>query len=324
MSSSVITASIVRRDTVRGQGQTAADLRTKVPGRGENTQPWRGYLWPAAMMLYLPHEGAGMSDQARSVPGFDVTTFTHGARTHEVFRAGSGPAVVVVHELPGVHAGVVEFGRRLVDAGYTVYLPSLFGRPGEPPTVGATVRSVVRVCVGREFAILADRTSPVVHWLRALAARAHAECGGPGVGAVGMCFTGGFALAMAVDPSVLAPVVSQPGLPAPLSARKRAGLGLDAGDVARITERAQRGLCVLGLRFSDDKGCPAERFETLRRLLGDSFESIEIDSSPGNPFGIPKRAHAVLTVELVDEPGHPTRAALDRVIAFLTERLQPG
>jgi len=262
-----------------------------------------------------------MSEQMRVVPGFDATTFTHQAWTHEVFRAGSGPAVVVVHELPGIHPGVVEFGRRLVDAGYTVYLPSLFGRPGESLTVSATLRSVLGVCVAREFTVLADRTSPVAYWLRALAARAHAECGGPGVGAVGMCFTGGFALAMAVEPVVLAPVVSQPGLPAPLTARKRAALGLDADDLARIKERARHGLCVLGLRFSNDKGCPAERFETLRRTLGDGFEGIEIDSSPGNPFGIPARAHSVLTVDLVDEPGHPTRDALNRVNAFLNERL---
>ncbi|MGZ4494862.1 MAG: dienelactone hydrolase family protein [Nocardioides sp.] len=264
-----------------------------------------------------------MAAQPHVLPGFDVATFTHQARSHEVFRAGSGPAVVVVHELPGIHPGVVEFARRLVDAGYTVYLPTLFGRPGEPLAAGATVRSVLRVCVAREFTILADRTSPVTHWLRALAAHAHTECGGPGVGAIGMCFTGGFALAMALEPAVLAPVLSQPGLPAPLGARRRAALGLDAGDLARVQERTQHGLCVLGLRFSQDQGCPADRFETLRRTLGDAFEGIEIDSSPGNPFGISTRAHAVLTVDLVDQPGHPTRAALDRVMAFLAERLRP-
>jgi dienelactone hydrolase len=255
-------------------------------------------------------------------PEFDASTFSFRGRTHEVFRAGSGPGVVVVHELPGLHPGVVEFGRRLIDAGYTVYLPSLFGRPGEAPTVGATVRSVLRVCVSREFTILADRTSPVASWLRALAAKAHGECGGPGVGAVGMCFTGGFALAMAVEPSVLAPVASQPGLPAPLTRRGRAALGLDPGDLAVIADRAQHGLCVLGLRFSNDKGCPAERFQTLSRALGQRFERIEIDSSAGNPDGIPTRAHAVLTIDLVDEPGHPTRAALDRVLAFMDERLR--
>jgi hypothetical protein len=130
-------------------------------------------------------------------------------------------------------------------------------------------------------------------------------------------------LAMAVDQAVLAPVLSQPGLPAPLSARTRAALGLDASDLAQVKARTGGGLCVLGLRFSADRGCPAERFQRLRRELGDAFEAIEVDSSPANPYGIPSRAHAVLTVDLVDEPGHPTRVALDRVLGFLDQRLHP-
>ncbi|HEX6869983.1 MAG TPA: dienelactone hydrolase family protein [Micromonosporaceae bacterium] len=262
-----------------------------------------------------------MSDRP-PVPGFTADTFSHAGRTHDLYYAGSGPAVIVVHELPGLHPGVIEFGQRLVDTGFTAYLPSLFGRPGQPLTNGAIARSMARVCVSREFTILADRTSRVVSWLRALADRAHAECGGPGVGAVGMCFTGGFALAMAVSPAVVAPVLSQPGLPAPVSAAKRAGLGLDDRDLDQIAERTRHGLRVLGLRFSQDRGCPAERFDTLRRRLGDAFEGVEIDSSPGNPYRVPARAHAVLTVDLVDEPGHPTRAALDRVLAYLHERLR--
>jgi len=155
---------------------------------------------------------------AGPLPGFEVTTFAYGGWEHEVYRAGTGPAVVVIHEIPGLHPGVIAFGQRLVDTGYTVYLPSLFGRPGAAATAGATFRTMAAACVSREFTMLADRTSPVATWLRALAAQAHAECGGPGVGAVGMCFTGGFALAMAVEPAVLAPVVSQPGLPMPVNA----------------------------------------------------------------------------------------------------------
>ncbi len=257
-----------------------------------------------------------------AVAGFDQVAFTHQGRTHQVYRAGRGPAVIVIHEIPGIHPGMVTFAQRLLEAGYTVYLPSLFGRPGQPPSTGALLRSILRVCVTREFAILADRTSPIATWLRALAATAYSDCGGPGVGAIGMCLTGGFALAMAVEPAVLAPVVSQPGLPAPLTARKRAAVGLDAADLAQVKARTERGLCVLGLRFSADRGCPAQRFQRLRRELGDAFEAIEIDSSPGNPYGIPTRAHAVLTVDLVDEPGHPTRVALDRVLEFLGQRLR--
>jgi dienelactone hydrolase len=255
-------------------------------------------------------------------PEFEVFDFTHDGRTYEVFRGGSGPPVLVLHEIPGLHPGVIDFARRLVAAGYTVYLPSLFGRPAALATGREMVRSILAVCVAREFTKLADRTSPVVGWLRALAASAYRECGGAGVGVVGMCFTGGFALATALEPSVVASVMSQPAMPAPLGERGRAALGLDAEDLATIAGRAGNDLRVLGLRFTNDRGCPAERFETLRTTLGESFEGIEIDSSPGNAAGIASSAHSVLTISLVDEPGHPTRVALDRVLAFLAERLR--
>ena len=258
-----------------------------------------------------------------ALAGFELVPFSHQGRSHPVYRAGAGPAVIVIHEIPGIHPSMLAFAQRLLGAGYSVYLPSLFGRPGQPASTGAVLGSVLRVCVSREFVILADRTSPVVGWLRALAATAHRDCGGPGVGAIGMCLTGGFALAMAVEPAVWAPVLSQPGLPAPVTARRRATLGLDPADLTAVKARTRGGLCVLGLRFSADRGCPAERFQRLRRELGAAFEGIEVDSSPGNPHAIPTRAHAVLTVDLVDAPGHPTRAALDRVLAFLDQRLRP-
>jgi dienelactone hydrolase len=254
--------------------------------------------------------------------GFEDFPFEYDGLTHQVFKAGAGPAIVVIPEIPGIHPGVVEFAGRLIADGYTVYLPSLFGRPGKAPTGGEIMRSFPRACVAREFAVLADRTSPVAHWLRALAARAHEECGGPGVGAIGMCFTGGFALAMAVDPAVLAPVMSQPSLPLPVSGSRRRQLGLDPADVATLKQRTGDGLCLLGLRFTGDKACPPERFERMRETFGSAFESIEIDSSKGNSHGIKPRAHSVLTVDLVDEPGHPTRAALDRVKEFLGAQLK--
>jgi dienelactone hydrolase len=262
-----------------------------------------------------------MSFSMQIGPEFQAFDFTHDRRTYEVFRGGSGPAVLVLHEIPGLHPGVIDFARRVTAAGYTVYLPSLFGRPAAPASGREIARSIVQVCVAREFTKLADRTSPVVGWLRAVAASAYRECGGPGVGVVGMCFTGGFALATALEPSVVASVMSQPAMPAPIGERGRAALGLDPEDLATITDRANDNLRVLGLRFTNDRGCPPERFETLRKTLGQSFEGIEIDSSPGNAAGIEPSAHSVLTISLVDEPGHPTRVALDRVLAFLAERL---
>lgn len=258
------------------------------------------------------------------ISGFERFPFTHDGRTRDVYRAGSGPAVIVLHEMPGLHPGVVDFGRRLLDQGYTVYMPSLFGRVNAEKTGRELLRSIARTCVSREFHLLADRTSPIISWLRVLAAQAHDDCGGPGVGAVGMCFTGGFALAMAVEPAVLAPVLSQPGLPIGLGARRKAALGLDVTDVTVLEQRRETGLCAMGLRFTADKTSPRERFETLERLLGKNFFGIEIDSSPGNEHGIPSGAHSVLTTDLVDEPGHPTRRAVDEVMAFLAERLRPA
>jgi dienelactone hydrolase len=255
---------------------------------------------------------------------FAESTFTHDDTTRAVYRAGSGPAVIVIHEMPGITPEVAGFARRVVARGFCVWMPSLFGTPGKPISVGYIVRSLLGGCVAREFATLAtDRTSPAIGWLRALAAKAHAECGGPGVGAVGMCFTGGFALGMMVDETMLAPVLSQPSLPFPLGKARKAAPGVSSADMQRVKERAAHGACVMGLRFTEDPAVSGERFQTLRRELGDAFIGVEIDSSPGNRAGISKRAHSVLTNDLVDQPGHPTREALDRVLAFFDERLKP-
>ena len=179
--------------------------------------------------------------------------------------------------------------------------------------------------MSREFTVWATKqTSPITRWLRALAADAHAACGGPGVGAIGMCLTGGFALAMMVDDVVVAPVLSQPSLPFGVTRAQRRDLGIDDATLARVRERAAAGTSVLGLRFTCDRMAPPERFARLREELGDRFIGIEIDSSRGNRHGIPRRAHSVVTYDLVDEPGHPTRVALDRVIEFFRERLLPS
>jgi dienelactone hydrolase len=262
---------------------------------------------------------------ANPYPDLACEEATYDGVTRKVFRGGAGPAVIVMHEAPGLIPEVVAFGRRLIDAGFTVYLPSLFGKPGKPFSVPYLVGSIARACVSREFATWATRkTSPIVSWLRALAKDAHAACGGPGVGAVGMCMTGGFALAMMVDDFLIAPVLSQPSLPLKVTRAHRRDLGIDDATLARVRERAAAGACVLGLRFTHDSLVPAERFQRLRDELGDRFIAVEIDSGPNNPHKIPRSSHSVLAVHLVDEPGHPTRAALEQVIEFCRTRLLPG
>jgi dienelactone hydrolase len=255
--------------------------------------------------------------------GFEAFPFTHAGVTRDVYRRGSGPGVVVIHEIPGITPEVARFGRRVADAGFTAFLPHLFGTPGRPLSNAYVLGQMARACVSREFAVLARReSSPVTDWLRALCRHAHERCRGPGVGALGMCLTGNFALALMVDESVMAPVLSQPSLPFPVSASHRAALHVSDADLAAAKGRAQLGCGVLGLRFTRDPLCPPERFERLRRELGPGFEAIEIDSGPGNPHGIPRTAHSVLTKDLVDEAGHPTHVALERVLAFFRERLR--
>ncbi|HKE72888.1 MAG TPA: dienelactone hydrolase family protein [Acidimicrobiales bacterium] len=249
-------------------------------------------------------------------------SFTHDGETKRVFRRGSGPAVVVIAEVPGITPDVVAFADRVVDIGCTAVLPHLFGEPGRKETAGGAIRVLARACVSREFATWATgRTSPVTVWLRALARHEHEACGGPGVGVVGMCLTGGFALAMMVDETVVAPVLSQPSLPFAVGRRRRRELGVSDDDLACVRERAAAGTTVLGLRFTGDRAVPPDRFARLREELGEGFVGVEIDSSKGNAHGIRGTAHSVLTRELSDEPGHPTRDALDQVLDLFRARL---
>ena len=254
--------------------------------------------------------------------GFTSTEFSFEGVARTVYRRGRGPCVLIMHEIPGITPEVARFAALVADRGFSVALPSLFGTPNRPRQPGYLVKELAAACVRREFAVLAARqSSPLTEWLRALSRYLHAEIGGRGIGALGMCITGNFALALMVDEHVMAPVLSQPSLPFPFGAERKAGLHLSDADLLCVKRRAEAGAKLVGLRFTHDKAVPKERFERLRTELGDAFESIEIDSGPANARGIPRRAHSVLTNDFVDAEGHPTRAALDRVLAFFQEQL---
>jgi len=252
--------------------------------------------------------------------GLSLQRLTFRGVEREVFVGGEGPPVVVMHEIPGLHPAVVAFAQRLVARGFMVWLPSLFGEVGRPPSPTYGARSIARACVSREFTVWAlGRSSPVVAWLRELSAHAHAQTGQP-VGAVGMCLTGGYALAMAVDDHLAAPVLSQPSCPFAFTPGRARAVDASDEELQRVVDR---GVCVLGLRFTGDVMVPAARFRALRQRLGDRFEAVEIPSGRGT--GIPRFAHSVLAHDFVDEPGHPTVAALERVVAFFDEQLRgPG
>jgi dienelactone hydrolase len=261
-----------------------------------------------------------------ALDGWTETTFTFEGKTRTVFRRGEGPAVIIISEIPGITPLVADFGRRVAEAGFTAVLPSLFGTPGKEMSQAYAAQTLAWACVSKEFATWArNRTSPATHWCKALARHEHEQCGGTGVGVVGMCLTGNFALAMMVDPVVAAPVLSQPSLPFVLNGSYKRDLNLSPEDLAAVKARCEdeEDLCVLGLRFSGDFMAPGERFARLSEELGDSFVGVEIDSSKGNPHGIRAMAHSVLTEDLVDEPGHPTREALEQVLELFERRLRP-
>ncbi|WP_454561024.1 dienelactone hydrolase family protein [Mycobacterium haemophilum] len=264
-----------------------------------------------------------MTAPQADLSGWSVKPFTGAGYTHDVYRNGAGPGVVLIPEVPGIHPGVLALGNHLVDNGFTVAIPSLFGEPGKKVSAGYTIATIARACVAREFAAFAtNKQRPVSLFLRALARDVNASTPGKGVGVIGQCFTGGFALAAAVDDSVLAPVLSQPSLPIPLTAAGRSDPGLSQSELTIVADRcANEGLCAMGLRFSADKMSPRERFTTLKQRLGDAFEVIEIDSHPGNAHGFGRTAHSVLTDEIREVDGQPAYEARKRVVEFLTQAL---
>jgi dienelactone hydrolase len=239
-----------------------------------------------------------------TLAGWDESTFTFEGVTHPTYRRGTGPGVVVIHEIPGITPNVEKFANEVVDAGFTVVMPMLFGTPGEGHSFGNILKSVVKVCVSSEFvAMKAGRTSPVTRWLGALADELHVELGGPGVGALGMCFSGGFALAMMASGPVVAPVLSQPSMPFPVSGKLRADMNLSPADLGVVKEKVAAGCPVLGLRYQGDPAV-GTRFDTYRREFGEGFIAVEL----------PGKGHSVLTE-------HRDEESVQRVLEFFKERL---
>ncbi len=243
-----------------------------------------------------------------ALDGWVKGSFTAATLTRDTYRKGSGPVVIVVHEIPGITPAVERFANDVVNAGFTVVMPNLVGTAGREVSGKYVASSMLKVCISKEFTNMAlQKTSPIISWLRALAKSLHAEVGGKGVGAVGMCFSGGFALGMMVDDIMIAPVLSQPSLPFNVGKGRGADLNLSPDDALVIAQRAADGCQVLGLRFDQDK-LVGDRFNSLRELIGDAFIAIELPSrSP--------KDHSVLT-EQRDE------ASVQRVLDFFSEKLK--
>jgi dienelactone hydrolase len=281
-------------------------------------------------MIAGQREGAETMPQQQAdgddpLEDFDHRTVTLDGATKVVHVAGEGPAVIVMAEMPGISPHVARFSRWVRDAGFTVYMPSLFGRDGALPTVEDGTAVLQRACVSAEFRAFAGKgSSPVTKWLRALARLAHEECGGPGVGAIGMCFTGNFALTMMLEPAMLAPVLSQPSLPLD----DPAALESPPEELKEVRKRMERDdLTVLAYRFEGDRHCRAQRFAAYAEALGGRFLARVLPDDAANPSPPPffehvvASPHSVVTAHLIDEAGQPTIAARDEIVSFFAERL---
>jgi dienelactone hydrolase len=265
------------------------------------------------------------SPQVKGYEEFEPGCFEYEGINRVVYKSGKGPAIIVIHEIPGIYDKVFDFARRLNKAGYTTYLPSLVGEPGRKLGPSYEVKSMAKLCVSKEFNRFAlGKEAPIAEWLRALARHAHTINGGPGVGAVGMCFSGGFALAMMADESVIAPVLSQPSMPFSLSKKHKYDCDVNKEDIPKIKQHMEdHDICLLGVKFSHDVLSPNDRFKFLKDTFGDRFEGINIDSSPGNPHSNKRIAHSVLTRDFVDEKAHPTYQAFEKVLALFKKQLKP-
>ena len=233
----------------------------------------------------------------------------------------------------------VDLARRLAE-NFTVYMPLLFGEPDLPLSVPKMLQYTAQLCISKKFYCFAkNKSSPITDWLKALCRQAKQECGGKGVGVIGMCLTGGFVLSLMADDSVIAPVASQPSLPFGITSAHKGALGVSPEDLAVAKERANNGVPILALRFSEDKISSPERFVTLRQEFGEetevvedsaelcwkrgsALETMEINSKPNNPYNIPQSFHAILTLGYSSESGHPANRVYSRVIEFLQEQFE--
>ena len=231
------------------------------------------------------------------------------------------PLVFLLHEIPNPTPQVFALGRRLMSAGYCVHIPVFFGKPNRPYSTGPAIAELGLGCIRKAFSVFASNaSSPAVDWLRGLCIDRMKHLSQSKVGMIGMCFTGNFALGLCAEDWMHAPILSQPSLPYPLTKAHKRGLHVSPKTLSKAKENPD--LEILGLRFSEDWMCPRERFQELQDHFGDRFKSVEIDSRPSNPHGIRSSAHSVLTLDFIDKQGHPTRDALDRVVAFLDHRLR--
>lgn len=228
---------------------------------------------------------------------------------HNVYHRGDGPPIVLIQELPGIGQETLRLADTFIEAGFSVYLPHLFGPIGKTSMVGNMARVF---CLRREFSVFSSgKSSPIVDWLRALCRKVCSDTGMPGVGVIGMCLTGNFAISLMGDESVLAAVASQPSMPF----HSQDALHMSANEIASTRQRIDDTAPMLAFRFGGDPMCTAKKFASIDRHFNEDRQRIDLHTLPG-------KGHSVLTLNFVDEAGHPTREALGTVLDYFERQLK--
>jgi len=240
---------------------------------------------------------------------FSTDTIDGKPFAHDVYTKGDGPVILLIQELPGIGAATLRLADKLVASGFRVVMPHLFGPLGKISIVGNATRVF---CMRREFSLFSKhQTSPVVRWLSALGAAIKDQYNVSGIGVIGMCLTGNFAISMMADAAVLAAVASQPSLP--LLSQK--ALHMSTDDTHHIRTALDEKGAMLAFRFAGDTLCGAAKFSALDATFNDDRERIKLTAIPG-------KGHSVLTIDFVDKEGAPTDLALREVIAYFGEKLR--
>ena len=208
-----------------------------------------------------PYAATQIAEYSKTV--FTAQTSDGNPVTHNIYQRGSGPPVVLIQELPGIGQQTLALADRLIGAGFEVILPHLFGPIGRISVAGNLVRVL---CLRKEFSVLAaNRSSPIVDWLRLLCRDVSQSRGVPGVGVIGMCLTGNFAISMIADDSVLAAVASQPAMPF----FKQGALHMSPKEIAE----SRQALAIKGamrvLRFERDPLSTVEKSKCIHRTFND-------------------------------------------------------
>ena len=240
---------------------------------------------------------------------FEASTSEGQSISHDIYRRGSGAPVILIQELPGIGQQTLALADELVDTGFEVVMPHLFG-PLEKTSIGGNLIRVM--CMRKEFRIFSsNQSSPIADWLRLLCRQIKDDSGVQGVGVIGMCLTGNFAITLIGDDSVLAAVASQPAMPF----HKQGELHMSPEEIQRSRDALDSKGPMRVLRFEGDPMCTPKKSQCIHRAFNDD------DTTRVQEITLPGKGHSVLTLDFVDEAGHPTRQALDNVIEYFGSHL---